>query len=106
MQYLKNYLNKIIAQGNEKLAESISHTAEEVGNKYIKNFSFTSHEIGLLFGNVQSGKTGQMFGIISKATVSQDKEVCLFEDEGICHLTHKEPGIRLNSGLSGSLCVV
>lgn len=68
MQYLKNYLNKIIARGNEKLAESISHTAEEVGNKYIKNFSFTSHEIGLLFGNVQSGKTGQMFGIISKAT--------------------------------------
>lgn len=68
MQYLKNYLNKIIARGNEKLAESISHTAEEVGNKYIKNFSFTSHEIGLLFGNIQSGKTGQMFGIISKAT--------------------------------------
>ena len=54
MQYLKNYLNKIIARGNEKLAESISHTAEEVGEKYIKNFSFTSHEIGLLFGNVQS----------------------------------------------------
>ena len=35
MQYLKNYLNKIIARGNEKLAESISHTAEEVGEKYI-----------------------------------------------------------------------
>ena len=68
MQYLKNYLNKIIARGNEKLAESISHTAEEVGEKYIKKFSFTSHEIGLLFGNVQSGKTGQMFGIICKAT--------------------------------------
>ncbi|MGM9929278.1 MAG: Z1 domain-containing protein [Bacillus sp. (in: firmicutes)] len=43
-------------------------TAEEVGNSYIKTFSFTSHEIGLLFGNVQSGKTGQMFGIICKAT--------------------------------------
>lgn len=68
MQYLKTYLNKIIARGNEKLAESISKTAEDVGDKYIKNFSFTSHEVGLLFGNVQSGKTGQMFGIISKAT--------------------------------------
>ena len=68
MQYLKTYLNKIIVRGNEKLAESISKTAEEVGDKYIKNFSFTSHEVGLLFGNVQSGKTGQMFGIISKAT--------------------------------------
>ena len=29
---------------------------------------FHLQEIGLLFGNVQSGKTGQMFGIISKAT--------------------------------------
>ncbi len=67
MQYLKTYLNKITARGNEKLAESISQTAEEVGKKYISTFSFTSHEIGLLFGNVQSGKTGQMFGIICKA---------------------------------------
>lgn len=68
MQYLKTYLKKITDRGNIKLAESISKTAEEVGNKHIKNFSFTSHEIGLLFGNVQSGKTGQMFGIICKAT--------------------------------------
>ena len=68
MEYLRNYLTKIIARGNEKLAESISHTAEEVGEKYIKTFSFISHEIGLLFGNVQSGKTGQVFGIICKAT--------------------------------------
>ena len=68
MQYLNSYLNKIIERGNVGLAESISATAEEVGNKYLKNFSFTSHEIGLLFGNVQSGKTGQMFGIMCKAT--------------------------------------
>ena len=54
MQYLKTYLSKITARGNEKLAESIFKTAEEVGEKYIKNFSFTSHEVGLLFGNVQS----------------------------------------------------
>lgn len=67
MQYLKTYLNKIIARGNTKLAESIEKTAEDVGNKHIKTFSFSSHEIGLLFGNVQSGKTGQMFGIICKA---------------------------------------
>lgn len=68
MQYLKTYLNKIESRGNTKLAESVLKTAEEVGNSYIKTFSFTSHEIGLLFGNVQSGKTGQMFGIICKAT--------------------------------------
>lgn len=67
MPYLKTYLNKIIARGNVQLAESISKTAEEVGAKYISSFSFTGHEIGLLFGNVQSGKTGQMFGIMCKA---------------------------------------
>lgn len=67
MRYLKTYLKKITDRGNEKLAESIEKTAEEVGNSHIKNFSFSSHEIGLLFGNVQSGKTGQMFGIMCKA---------------------------------------
>ena len=60
MQYLKTYLNKIISRGNSGLADSISATAEEVGTRSLKSFSFTSHEIGLLFGNVQSGKTGQI----------------------------------------------
>lgn len=67
MQYLKTYLQKITDRGNTKLAESIQKTAEDVGNRYIKTFSFASHEIGLLFGNVQSGKTGQMFGIMCKS---------------------------------------
>lgn len=67
MQYLKTYLKTITERGNVKLAESIFKTAEDVGSQHIRNFSFTSHEIGLLFGNVQSGKTGQMFGIMCKA---------------------------------------
>lgn len=67
MSYLKNYLKIITDRGNVRLAESIFQTAEYIGNQYIKHFSFCSHEIGLLFGNVQSGKTGQMFGIICKA---------------------------------------
>ena len=67
MQYLRTYLRTITDRGNPDLASSISHTAEDVGNKHLRRFSFCSHEIGLLFGNVQSGKTGQMFGIICKA---------------------------------------
>lgn len=67
MQYLQTYLKTISDRGNVRLAESIFQTAEDVGRQHIKNFSFCSHEIGLLFGNVQSGKTGQMFGIICKA---------------------------------------
>jgi hypothetical protein len=67
MPYLKAYLKTIADRGNVSLAESIFQTAEDVGNQYIRDFSFCSHEIGLLLGNVQSGKTGQMFGIICKA---------------------------------------
>lgn len=67
MEYLKSYLDTITERGNVKLAESIAKTADDVGNQYIKNFSFCTHDIGLLFGNVQSGKTGQMFGIMCKA---------------------------------------
>lgn len=36
MPYLKNYLDKIIERGNVGLAESISNTAETVGNNYLK----------------------------------------------------------------------
>ena len=68
MQYLDTYLQKIIDRGNIELADSIKVTAENVGKQYLSSFSFMSHEIGLLFGNVQSGKTGQMFGIMCKAT--------------------------------------
>lgn len=67
MQYLKTYLKTIADRGNVLLAESIAKTATDVGEKYLEDFSFCDHEIGLLFGNVQSGKTGQMFGIICKA---------------------------------------
>lgn len=65
--YLFNYLERIKAQGNVELAGSIKRTSESFSDKYLSHFSFLSHEVGLLFGNVQSGKTGQMFGIICQA---------------------------------------
>ena len=67
MGFLSAYLLKITDRGNQKLAESISKTSEDIGDKYTRTLSFFSHEIGLLFGNVQSGKTGQMFGVMCKA---------------------------------------
>ncbi|WP_018758496.1 Z1 domain-containing protein [Paenibacillus terrigena] len=68
MKYLDSYLQTIIDRGNLQLAESIKKTVNDVAPAYLEKFSFCDHEIGLLFGNVQSGKTGQMFGIISAAT--------------------------------------
>lgn len=68
MHFLKNYLTRISERGNVQLAQSIQKTSEDIGDQHLRNFSFFSHDIGLLFGNVQSGKTAQMFGVICKAT--------------------------------------
>lgn len=67
MKYLETYLKKIEGRGNKQLADSIRKTTENIAPKYFEEFSFCDHEVGLLFGNVQSGKTGQMFGVISVA---------------------------------------
>lgn len=67
MSYLRNYLNRIKERGNPELAESIEKTAKKIGDRYLSSFSFNEDITGLLFGNVQSGKTGQMFGLICEA---------------------------------------
>lgn len=66
MKYLENYLTRIKEKGNIGLAESIEKTAASVKPR-IEKFSYSEHDTGLLFGNVQSGKTGQMFGLLTQA---------------------------------------
>ena len=68
MQYLNEYLQKIKDRGNDTLADSVLKTADDVSEKAINKFSFATNDIGLLLGNVQSGKTGQVFGVICRAT--------------------------------------
>lgn len=123
MHYLKTYLKTITDRGNPKLAESIFKTAEEVGNQYIKNFSFCSHEIGLLFGNVQSGKTGQMFGIICKSAdlgfpvfvllttdnvVLQQQTLDRVKDDltGFCVCGENDSGLFIQSSLKEPVIIV
>lgn len=67
MTYLNNYLQYLKDNNKAELAESVYKTVEEIIPPYIKNFSYNSHEIGLLLGNIQSGKTSHMFGIIHAA---------------------------------------
>lgn len=67
MKYLDTYLKTIEGRGNRQLADSIRKTVDNIAPGYLEGFSFCDHEVGLLFGNVQSGKTGQMFGVISVA---------------------------------------
>ena len=67
MSYLNNYLNNIKNKGNHALAESIEKTVDDVVPQYISNFSFREHVVSLLVGDIQSGKTSHMFGLMSAA---------------------------------------
>lgn len=60
-KYFDSYLSTL---NSEELKSSIKETTAEFLDK-ISTYDGTSHLGGLLLGNVQSGKTGQMLGIIS-----------------------------------------
>lgn len=67
MSYLESYLERIKQKGNPALADAIRKTVDDVVPSYISNFSFTDHVVSLLVGDVQSGKTSHMFGLMCAA---------------------------------------
>lgn len=67
MSYLQAYLDRIRSQGNPALADAITKTVTDVVPQYVSNFSFTEHVVSLLVGDVQSGKTSHMFGLMCAA---------------------------------------
>lgn len=67
MNYLELYLQRIRVRGNTALADAIKKTVDDVVPQYISNFSFTDHVVSLLVGDVQSGKTSHMFGLMCAA---------------------------------------
>jgi len=71
MSYLEGYLHNIKSKGNLALAEAVNKTVSDIIPQYVSNFSFREHVVSLLAGDVQSGKTSHMFGIM-----------CAVADEG------------------------
>ncbi|MBP8082000.1 MAG: restriction endonuclease [Spirochaetes bacterium] len=65
--HFDHYIQRIREENTDELAYSIESTTKSVINPHISNFSYTEHITGLLLGNVQSGKTSQVFGIVSAA---------------------------------------
>lgn len=65
--YLKQYIDKLQLRGENDLADSIIKTTGSFSKEHLNTFCYNSHDTGLLFGNVQAGKTSQVFGIICAA---------------------------------------
>ena len=66
MSYLSNYLDRIAVK-NTSLATAINKTVTDIVPQYISNFSYMEHVVSLLVGDVQSGKTSHMFGLMCAA---------------------------------------
>lgn len=61
-----SYLN-MIKDVSPGLVPAIKTTVDTLIPKYIRTFSYRDRVTGLLLGNVQSGKTSHVFGIVSAA---------------------------------------
>jgi len=67
MSFLNKYINRIRESGNNALADAVNVTAGKITPEYITSFSFKEHVMSLLLGNVQSGKTSHLFGLMCAA---------------------------------------
>lgn len=67
MKYLDNYLSRINEKGKAELSVAIKKTTEDIVPQYISQFSYKDHVVSLLVGDVQSGKTSHMFGLMCAA---------------------------------------
>lgn len=65
--YLRNYLKHIADTKSRSLADAIQQTAQDIVPQYVSNFSFKEHVVSMLVGDVQSGKTSHMFGLMCAA---------------------------------------
>ena len=62
MIFLSNYIQTIKF---EETKQSVQEVTDKIFSKYLADFDYRSNVNGLLLGEVQSGKTGQMFGVIA-----------------------------------------
>lgn len=69
--HLRSYLS-IVAQESPGAVESIKGTVDKLIPQHVETFTHKEHVKGLLLGQVQSGKTGQMLGAIAAAADADD----------------------------------
>ena len=63
--YFENYKNKVLAK-SRLLADNVTENTNQFMYLFDEHFDFNSHKNALFLGNVQSGKTAQILGVISK----------------------------------------
>lgn len=63
--YFESYKNKVLSK-SRFLADSVIQNTNQFIDLFNEHFDFKSHKNALFLGNVQSGKTAQILGVMSK----------------------------------------
>lgn len=79
---------KLIEEESPNIPSAIQTTVDSLIPNYIQAFTYREHITGLLLGNVQSGKTSHVFGLIS-AAADESFECFIFLTTDNVHL-HKQ----------------
>jgi len=95
--FLDNYLRRVGA--NPALVSALTKSAEDFAKKHIDTFDHNSHVSGLLYGHVQSGKTGQMLAIAAAAADRGFKFFILVTTSNV--ILHKQTLERAKNSLGG-----
>ena len=66
MSHVSEYLGRL-AEDTPEAVSSVRSTVEVLTKNHLRAFTHMDHVVGLLLGQVQSGKTSQMFGVMSAA---------------------------------------
>lgn len=69
MSHVSEYLGRL-AEDTPGAVSSVRNTVDIITRDYLRTFTHMDHVVGLLLGQVQSGKTGQMFGVMAAAADS------------------------------------
>lgn len=98
--YFNSYINKVSA-GSRGLATSIIDNSNNYLDLFNQHFDYKSHVNSLFIGNVQSGKTAQILGIISKIA-ERDIPFFVFLTTDNVYL-HKQTFDRVNTSFDFSI---
>ena len=85
--HFENYLSKV-EETCPGISESLRVSIEAFAKEHFETFAYLHHVTGLLLGHIQSGKTSQMLGVISKAADLDFRLFILLTTDSI--LLHKQ----------------
>lgn len=67
MSELDKYISRVEAQSGEAVATHLRNTVSVIAKDCLDNFDYVGKKNGVLLGHVQSGKTGNLIGLIASS---------------------------------------